>query len=311
MVRGYLGYAAARFENVLSTRVLVLGGDGMLGRMLRLRFSGVPGLVLKWTSRREESGAIPFRAESPQSLVDIAGQHGGFHYVINCIAVLRAGATSSGPETETRMHEINALFPHELARIAAEIESKLIHISTDAVFAPESGVCFEADEAAPADFYGRTKLLGEPSAPNAITIRCSIIGPNPVNKTGLLEWVVGQPPKAMINGYSDQLWCGVTTLQFAELCLQIFQEGLFERLRGESRVHHFCPNEAVTKYQLLKLLCGRFRPDIAVEESAGGAIKRVLGTRGILGELCGAELPMDVAIHELSTYIDGPNAAGA
>lgn len=306
-----MGYAAARFENVLSTRVLVLGGDGMLGRMLRLRLSGVPGVVLNWTSRREDSGAILFRAESPQSLVDIARQRGGYDYVINCIAVLRTGGASSGSDTETRMHEINAVLPHELASIAAEINSKLIHISTDAVFAPESGVCLETDEPAPADIYGRTKLLGEPSAPHALTIRCSIIGPNPAKKTGLLEWVLGQPPKALINGYGDQLWRGVTTLQFAELCLQIFQDGLFGRLRRESSVHHFCPNEVVTKYGLLKLLCSRFRPDIAVQESAGGAISRVLGSCEILREVCGAELPMNVAIHELSTYIDGPNAAGA
>jgi hypothetical protein len=65
----------------------------------------------------------------------------------------------------------------------------------------------------------------------------------------------------------------------------------------------------VTKYQLLKLLCSRFRPDIIVEESAGGPITRVLDTRGMLRQICGGDCSMDVAIDELSTYIVGPKAA--
>ena len=278
----------------------------MLGRMVRLHLASEPGLALDWTSRREDAGALLFHAESPQSLLDLARERGGYDYLINCIAVLKNAAEAGA---EAGAHRINAVFPHELARIAAEMDAKVVHVSTDAVFAPESGRCSEGDVPVPVDLYGRTKLLGEPSAPNALTIRCSIIGPNPVKKTGLFEWVLNQPPKATITGYNDQLWRGVTTLQFAQLCARILEEDLFERLRNESSVHHFCPNEVVTKHRLVELLCRRFRPDLCVEQAAGGAITRVLETRGMLRAICGAECPMDVAIEELSTYIDGPKAA--
>ena len=279
--------------------------------MVRLHLAGDPGFAVDWTSRREEPGALRFQAESSQSLFDLAERRGGYDYVVNCIAVLKQAAESPDPEATAKAHKINAVFPHELAKFAAEIGFKLVHVSTDGVFAPASGSCFESDVPAPADLYGRTKLLGEPSAPNALTIRCSIIGPNPVKKTGLFEWVLTQPGNATITGYDDQLWRGVTTLQFASLCARIFQEHLFPQLRAESAVHHFCPNAVVTKYQLLQLLCRRFRPDVRVERASGGIINRVLETRGMLREICGAERPMDVAIEELSTYIDGPKAAGA
>jgi dTDP-4-dehydrorhamnose reductase len=279
--------------------------------MVRLHLAQGAGLRVDWTSRRKESDALLFQAESPQSLLDLARERAGYDYAINCIAVLKNAAENSGPKGETAAYQINAVFPHELARIAGEIGCKLIHVSTDAVFAPDSGVCLESDVPAPADLYGRTKFLGEPSAPNALTIRCSIIGPNPVKKTGLVEWLLGQPRQATIAGYGDQLWRGVTTLQFAKLCAAVLRDDLFARLRDQSAFHHFCPNAVVTKYQLVQLLARRFRPDLHVEQAPGGPVNRVLETRGMLRKICGTERAMDVAIEELSTYIDGPKAAGA
>jgi dTDP-4-dehydrorhamnose reductase len=278
--------------------------------MVLLHLADDAELKVDWTSRRAESDALPFQAEAPQSFLDLAGEQGGYDYAINCIAVLKNEAENCGPKGQDAAHQINAVFPHELARMAAEIHCKVIHVSTDGVFAPDSGVCLESDLPAPADVYGRTKLLGEPSLPNALTLRCSIIGPNPLKKTGLFEWVAGQPRRARITGYQDQLWRGVTTLQFAQLCARMIRENLFARLRKQSAVHHFCPNAAVTKYQLLQLLSRRFRPDLEVEPANGGRVNRVLETRGPLREICGAERPMDVAIEELSTYIHGPKAAG-
>lgn len=279
--------------------------------MVRLYLARDAGLRVNWTSRRQESGALLFQAEAPDSLRDLAAKHSGYDYAINCIAVLKNAAEDSGPQGATAAHQTNAVFPHDLARVAAEIDCKLVHVSTDGVFAPNSGVCLESDVPAPTDLYGRTKLLGEPSAPNALTIRCSIIGPNPVKKTGLFEWVIGQPRGARIKGYHNQLWRGVTTMQFAELCARVFRDELFVRLREESAVHHFCPNAAVTKFQLVQTLSRRFRPDLLVERATGAPVNRVLESRGMLRELCGFERPMNIAIEELSTYIDGPNAAGA
>lgn len=290
---------------------MVLGGDGMLGRMLRLELAREAGWRVDWTSRRDEPGALLFDAESPGSLLDLARERGGYDYAVNSIAVLKNAAENTGPDGAATAERVNALFPHELARLAAEIGCKVIHVSTDAVFAPDSGPCLESDPPGPVDHYGRTKLRGEPSAPNALTLRCSIIGPNPVKKAGLLEWVLGQPRDGTVTGYDDQLWRGVTTLQLAKLCARIFAENLFGKLRDQSAVHHFCPNETVTKYRLLQLLSERFRPDLEVKRSAGGAVTRILETAGMLREICGTDLSMDVAIAELSTYIDGPTAAGA
>lgn len=283
----------------------------MLGRMIRLHLAEAAGITVDWTSRRNEPGALAFDAESPRSLLDLARRGGGYAYAINCIAVLKNAAELSGPEGEAAANRINALFPHQLAQSAAEIDCKVIHVSTDAVFAPESGTCRESDIPHPADLYGRTKLQGEPAASNVITLRCSIIGPNPVKKTGLLEWVLAQPSGGTVQGYEDQLWGGVTTLQFAQLCRRIFQEDLFRPLSEQSAVHHFAPNTPVTKFELLELLGRRFRPDLCVKRARGGSVTRLLESEGMLRELCGTQRPMAIAIDELSTYIDGPKPGRA
>lgn len=281
----------------------------MLGRMIRIHLGIVPGFSADWTSRRENERSLPFQAESVRSLIDLANRRGGYDFVVNCIAVLRNDPGNLEPSGAADANYINAVFPHELAQVTAELGSKLVHVSTDAVFAPKAGRCTESDLPAPADAYGRMKLSGEPSAPNALTFRCSIIGPNPVKKAGLFEWILGQPPKATIKGYDDQSWNGATTLQFAKLCAAIFQDDRFSQLRTESPVHHFCPNEPVTKYELVQLLCQRFRPDVQVERAAGGAVSRILETGGMLRKICGPPRPMAIAIDELSTYIVGPKSA--
>lgn len=282
----------------------------MLGRMLRIRLAADPDFCVEWTSRRENSSAHLFEAySSPDALTGIVQHGGGFDYVVNCIALLKnAEAEAGDPSTRAEAYRINAEFPHTLDSLAAGSGFRLLHVSTDAVFPPESGCCSEDDPPQPVDFYGRSKLLGEPRSHQALTIRCSIAGPNPMKKQGLFEWVIGQPANATIKGYVDQLWNGVTTQQFADLCAMVFRRNLFPRLRDESPVHHFCPNTAVTKYELVQLVCRHFRPDVQVERASGGIMTRILKTRGMLRNIFGTERPMDVAIEELSTYIDGPKA---
>jgi hypothetical protein len=77
------------------------------------------------------------------------------------------------------------------------------------------------------------------------------VGRDVVKHKGLLEWLLQQPEDAEVQGFSDLCWNGVTTLQFARLCEALILRGAFDEARREASVHHFCPNPAVTKYDLL------------------------------------------------------------
>jgi dTDP-4-dehydrorhamnose reductase len=235
-----------------SARVLVLGAQGMLGRA-----------VFDWFARRgwNVAGTQFTDPESPRYL-DAAADAACWQpifagascdYAINCIGVLKNAMRDDDAASMSTAIRVNALFPHSLARVAASEGARVIHISTDAVFAEGRSDPYSENDAPDCrDHYGRSKALGECPAANVLNIRCSIVGRDPAKGKGLLEWLLRQPDECEVPGFRDQLWNGVTTLQFAQLCEAIIEQpGAFESARRLSSVHHFCPNPATSKYDLL------------------------------------------------------------
>jgi dTDP-4-dehydrorhamnose reductase len=232
--------------------VLILGAQGMLGRA-----------VFEWFVRRgwnvagtqfndpEGAGYLDAAADADCWRSIFAGA--SFDYAINCIGVLKNAMRDDDAVSMSRAIRVNALFPHSLARVAASEGTRIIHISTDGVFAEgRSGPYSENDAPDCRDHYGRSKALGECPAENVLNIRCSLVGRDSTKGKGLLEWLLHQPDESEVPGFRDQLWNGVTTLQFAQLCEALIEQpGAFESARRLSSVHHFCPNPTTSKYDLL------------------------------------------------------------
>lgn len=282
----------------------MLGGEGMLGQMVARVLAKADGIDVKITGRGQTANPLNFNVEDgPAKLHQLIEANGRFDYLVNCIGVITGQITENDSSSVGCAILVNALFPHQLAGVAAGTGARVIHISTDGVFSKNNDICFEDTPQNCDDVYGKTKSLGEVTAAGFLNIRCSIAGPDPAKKRSLLEWFLKQPAKAEVNGYSDCLWNGVTTLQFAKLCQQIILNGSFDLIRAESPVHHFCPNAAVSKYELLHLFRDVFRPDITVKpvKSGTGAVCRRLDTRyNSLKDLFGYGRPMREAIDELA-----------
>ncbi|MFZ5862173.1 MAG: dTDP-4-dehydrorhamnose reductase family protein [Nitrospirota bacterium] len=289
-------------------RVLVLGGTGMLGHMVVDVLSRLDAVMVEGT-HRGAGGPEGLRFEADGSgggLLELVRRRGGYDYVINCIGVLAADIDEQDSESVVRALRINAEFPHALAKLAPAAGFRIIHISTDGVF---SGRAEEYGEDSPRDcpdVYGKTKALGEVLAPRCVTIRCSIVGPDPIRRRGLLEWFLSQPDGKQLTGFTDVIWNGVTTLQLAELCGAIITRGCFDALWDESRVHHFCPNSAVSKYELLRVFQAVFRKKVEIvpSQKGMGSVRKVLVTRFEgLHRLVGHGLSMETAIGNLATYM--------
>ena len=274
-------------------RVLVLGGTGMLGQMVTSELSKSPSLAVTATRRRPASDPFLFDVESGvDRLDDLLTRGGGAEYVVNCIAVLKPGIDKRDSASVRRAVVVNALFPHQLASAAAKHGARVIHVSTDGVFSGGSAQPY--DEGAGTDcldVYGKTKALGEVPGPHWLNIRCSIVGPDPEGRKGLLEWFLSRPKGSELSGYTDQMWTGVTTRQFAELCGKLIAENRFDAVAEESTVHHWCPNRAVSKFELLEIfkeVTGRevtITPARLLGSSAGRILAtRYAGLRGLMGE---------------------------
>ena len=146
---------------------LVLGATGMLGhklmQVLSKRFS-VTGTIRADTSAFSHHPVFSgmniignVRADDLNS-VHQAIERSNPDVVINCIGIVKQLPAANDPLPSIA---INALFPHQLAKMCRQKNIRLIHMSTDCVFSGNRGNYSEDDPSDAEDLYGKTKYLGE------------------------------------------------------------------------------------------------------------------------------------------------------
>jgi dTDP-4-dehydrorhamnose reductase len=276
--------------------------DGMLGRTVYATLSADPRFEVRGTRRPGRPGGIALDAEEGiESLRRAVADAGPPALVINAIGLRADRIREDDPASVRVAARVNSEFPRELATVAEETGMRVVHVSTDGVFAPSAGCCFEDTPASATDVYGRTKSGGEASSPRVVNLRCSLVGPDPAGGRGLFEWFRRRPPGSRVTGFVDQRWNGVTTAQLAEVCRLLAVPATFDAVRAEGALHHFCPNRGLSKHELLVLFKEALGSDVVVVPGESGApSSRELGTRRrSLPALVGRDLPMESAVRRM------------
>jgi len=253
------------------TKVLILGGTGMLGHAVLKEFEGFTGEVA-FTSR--SGSGIPFDVLTDR--VDALAKHVGTgDYIINCLGITKPHIKDDNVEDVARAKLVNSLFPTELASLAEKSGSRVIQIATDCVFSGRKGHYLETDVHDAEDVYGKTKSLGEVVSNNVMHIRVSTIGRELGRSTLLLEWVLSHPQGAAIPGYIDHFWNGVTTHHFAKVIRGIIEEDGFD-----SGLSHLVPANELSKADLVRQIASAFcRSDLNIKDTdSGKPINRTLST---------------------------------
>lgn len=264
-------------------RVVVLGASGMLGSMVLDWLERDPTLEVAATvrsaamartlgDRARRASLTVLDATRPEELVAAVR---GARWVVNAIGITKPYVRDDDPREVERAVRVNALFPHALAAAAASEGARVLQIATDCVFSGREGGYAEGAGQDPLDVYGKSKSLGEVRAPGVHHLRCSIVGPEPRTQVFLVEWLRRQPHGATVPGFTDHLWNGVTTLQFARLCHAIIRDD-----RELPPMLHVVPTGAVTKRELLESIAAAYgRSDLTVRpvESAR-PVDRTLAT---------------------------------
>jgi dTDP-4-dehydrorhamnose reductase len=227
-----------------------------------------------------------FEVESGAASLAAILDAGPYDYVVNCIGILNADIDEASPTSVARAVRVNALFPHELAAVTAARGTRVLHVSTDAVFSGFAGAPrFEDAPIDPVDVYGRSKALGESACPHVLNIRCSIVGRHPAGR-GLTEWYLRTDPAGVATGYVDYIWTPVTVYQLADFIHAVVVRE-FQHIRRAGPLVHFAPNPPLSKFDYLtqvRALSGRgARVEPAL--SPGGPCSRALATsRPIAGD---------------------------
>ena len=251
-------------------KVLVLGSTGLIGHQV---FN-----YLKINSNYELSN-ISYRKKLQEDtlLADIRNEENFVSIIkelnpdiiINCIGILINGANKD-PENAIF---INAYMPHRLAKLADEISSKLIHISTDCVFSGKKKEAYvEKDEKDGKDTYAKTKGLGEVINDKHLTLRTSVVGPE-LKEDGeeLFHWFMKQ--FGTINGFKKAIWSGVTTLELAKAVHWAIQSDAVG-------LYHITNNKSINKNDLLNLFKIHTSKDIEIIAIDGKEVnKNFIDTR--------------------------------
>jgi dTDP-4-dehydrorhamnose reductase len=244
------------------TRVLILGGTGMLGHKLCQTLGSQFDVFATFRSAAPSLPAV-FARVTPLENVDVtrAAQVRSIisdthpDVVVNAVGIIKQVAEAKDPIPSIA---VNSLLPHQLAALAAANGAKLIHVSTDCVFSGSRGAYRENDVPDPVDLYGRSKLLGEVDSP-CLTLRTSIIGRELRTRVGLLEWFLAQAGRS-VRGFNGAIYSGLTTAALADVF-----SNLIHRDVPLSGLWHVS-SEPITKYQLLVMINEAFDANIRIEQ---------------------------------------------
>jgi len=190
--------------------------------------------------------------------------------VVNCIGIVKQSPLAQDPVPSIT---VNALFPHQLARLCRESGSRLIHLSTDCVFSGRKGHYVESDISDAEDLYGRSKFLGEVGESHCITLRTSMIGRELHGANGLVEWFLSQKGKD-VRGFRRSIFSGFTTTALSRVILDVVVPR--PELTG---VWHVAA-DPISKHDLLCLVNDVYDLGVAIEPDESVVCDRSLnGTR--------------------------------
>tara|TARA_B100000780_G_C20940727_1_gene375189 strand:- start:81 stop:779 length:699 start_codon:yes stop_codon:yes gene_type:complete len=159
-------------------KILVLGHKGMLGHMVHKVFSN-------------NYEVVTIDDRFPDWSKDMFD---GVDFIINCIGAI--------PQ-KTNEFDINWQIPIWLN---ANTNCKVIHPATDCEFDNSNyGLSKKRATDYIKDYCETTKI-----------IQTSIIGPELNSNVSLLEWFLSQ--KGEVDGYTEAIWNGVTSLEWAKQC---------------------------------------------------------------------------------------------
>jgi dTDP-4-dehydrorhamnose reductase len=260
-------------------RILVLGGSGMLGhKVTQIVARTFPDT---WCTLRDEAAVdhfgryLPLPKDNVLALdaFDDAALESLLlrvkpSVVVNCIGVVKQKEEAQNPILTLTL---NSVLPHKIAALIGQWRARMIHFSTDCVFSGSKGNYSEEDTADATDLYGRSKLLGEVTTANALTLRTSMIGRELYSHRSLLDWFLMQSSPS-VPGYKSARWNGVTTNHLAELVVHIISEH-----PGLAGLYHL-GGPQLSKFELLTMIKAAYGLETAIVPDESLVLDRTLNS---------------------------------
>jgi dTDP-4-dehydrorhamnose reductase len=199
-------------------RVLIIGATGMVGHVLFHEFRRKNIEVIGIGRRKTNKDIINIDVYCECNKVKCLLQDINVDVVINCAAIL----VNESNINKLQAVYINSFFPHLLVDLLKNTNTKVIHLSTGAVFSGNDEFYYEDHSLSPQTYYGITKAAGEFNNNKDLIVRSDFWGPdNKKNGTGLFNWFLNQ--NSTVTAYTDVFFNGISNIALAEIILDIIK----------------------------------------------------------------------------------------
>lgn len=220
-------------------RFLVLGASGMAGHVISLYLKERGHDVVGFA--RRDAGLVQTVLGDVRDYDKLAALIRGnrFDVVVNAAGLLVKVAELHPADA----YAVNAGLPHVLAAIMADSDTRVFHMSTDCVFAGNTGPYTETSVPDGTSLYDRTKAAGELRDSKNLTFRNSIVGPDlSPSGVGLFNWFMAQD--GPVQGFTGAIWTGLTALELAKAMETAAQENV-------AGLVNMVPDASISKFDLL------------------------------------------------------------
>jgi len=239
----------ARSSSIVNT-VLVTGGNGQLATDLAFYLSG-KSIEVKVFAR----GDLDVTKSSD---VEKALFTSGADWVVNCAALTDLDRSEANQE---EAFEVNFRGAQNTARACRAMGTKLIHISTDAVFASNRPIYLDVNSPCnPISKYGLSKLMGENAVSNTLEdywiLRSSwIYG---LNGSRFFNTILEKVAKyENMRVVKDQFGQPTTTRTICYFILRILRKEV------SPGIHHVVPLNYVSRFEFAQLIEKAYRQVIS------------------------------------------------
>ena len=229
-------------------KILITGASGMLGATLVSIWQDKYSVFATGGSDFPVNPAKNYKVfDLSQDHYDDLAKFFNPEYIIHCAAMTNVEMCEKVPQ---RAMNINGESVKKLLHVFPK--SKLIFISSDKVFPPNTHLATETNLVNPVTVYGKSKVLGEKyillSPTQSIIVRTTIVGKN-INKnkkSSLAEWIVNSLlQKKRITLFSDVIFTPISIWHFAyELEWLIEHDNIF----SNNKIMHISGSDIISKY---------------------------------------------------------------
>ncbi len=282
-------------------RVLVTGATGLLGRALVREAMAVHEVVAMVHNRElQVDGVEQVRIDvrDLDALRDTV-ERVAPDLVVNTAALVRPDQCEADPGLTERM---NVDVPATLAEVLRDTGSRLVHISSDAVYGSAQPPFDEATRPRPESAYARSKVRSEEAVldrhPEALVLRTNFFGWSATGQQSLAEFFLnalraGRPTP----GFTDVEFTPLYTGDLAALLLEAVD-------RGVSGVRNLGGGEPMSKYHFGRQIAIAFGLDPDLVEPVSRHDVGFSATRSAVLSMDSSRIAAELGI-SLPTIVSG------